>query len=135
MQYSLLFFLLLSQIGKKFERSVILRFPTILDVLNIPLPSDHDYDGISLLPVIAGEQTSRSKPIGFLNRDAKEFAWIDNDYKLLPTNKGGEQLSDISKDPAEKNNLIKKLPERHAAMRRELEEWKASVMAELATIQ
>ena len=110
-------------------------FPTLLDVLDVPLPGDRAYDGISLLPVINGTMHLRPKPMGFLNRDAKEHAWIDNDYKLLLTNKGGEQLYNISRDPSEKDNLIGKQPERHAAMRRELEAWKAEVLAELDSIK
>ncbi|MEM9015546.1 MAG: sulfatase-like hydrolase/transferase, partial [Verrucomicrobiota bacterium] len=40
-------------------------FPTILEILDLPLPEDRSYDGISLLPLLQGEQKLRSNPIGF----------------------------------------------------------------------
>jgi arylsulfatase A-like enzyme len=108
-------------------------FPTILDALGIPLPTDRTYDGTSLLPLVTGKQTDRNKPIGFLNKDAKESAWIDDRYKLLITKKG-TQLFDIKADPSEKNDLAKEFPETLSRMKQELKAWKTGVLAELKSV-
>ena len=76
-------------------------FPTILDALGIPLPSDRTYDGISLLPLIRGERTNRGTPIGFLNAGGKEAVWMEDRYKLITTRKK-VLLYDIPADAAEK---------------------------------
>jgi arylsulfatase A-like enzyme len=109
-------------------------FPTILDALDIDLPSDRIYDGISLLPFIEGELATRDKPIGFLNRDAKESVWMRQRYKLVSTPQG-DALYDIENDPSEKNNLSDAMPDLLAEMKRELEAWKASVLTELNSVQ
>jgi arylsulfatase A-like enzyme len=109
-------------------------FPTILDALDLPLPADRAYDGISLIPFITGRQTARKNPIGFLNKEGKEAAWIADRHKLLIT-KTGAQLFDIKADPAEKNDLSKKLPEIRQRMQAELDAWKNGVMTELRTVR
>jgi arylsulfatase A-like enzyme len=109
-------------------------FPTILDALGIPLPSDRVYDGISLLPLIDGKVRTRSKPIGFLNKSAKEAVWMGQRYKLVGTGKG-LSLYDIEQDPAEKRDLSEKRPEIAGRMAGELAQWKESVLAELAAVQ
>ena len=72
-------------------------FPTILSSLGIPLPDDRIYDGLSLWPFIDGKAKERTKPIGFLNKEAKEAVWMRARYKLISTPKG-IQLFDIIKD-------------------------------------
>jgi hypothetical protein len=81
-------------------------FPTTLDALNTPLPSDRIYDDINRLPLIRGERKTRDKSIGFLSKDGKESVWMENRYKLIAT------------------------PEK-ARMAKELTAWKAGVMLEL----
>ena len=108
-------------------------FPTILDALDIPLPDDRVFDGMSMLPFITGEKTKRDKPIGFLNRGGKEAAWIADRYKLLVT-QDGAQLFDIREDPSEKNDLAKTYPEIHCQMQSKLNEWKTDVLTQLKRI-
>ena len=109
-------------------------FPTILDALDIKLPSDREYDGISLLPLIEGATTTRSKPIGFLNKDARESVWMGQQYKLISSPKG-DRLYDIEKDPSEQHELSEILPEITEKMKGELTRWKDSVLAELNGIR
>lgn len=108
-------------------------FPTLLDALGIALPDDRAYDGMSLWPLVDGRVASRSKPIGFLNRDAKEAVWMEDRFKFVV---GGKitGLFDIKEDPSEKRDLAKIEPATARRMKIELEEWKASVLAELAAI-
>ena len=109
-------------------------FPTILDVLGIPLRKDRVYDGISLLPLILGERQTRGRPIGFLNKNGAEAVWMGDRHKMIVTSKR-IQLFDIPKDPQEKEDLSSKLPELKNRMESELSEWKAGVMKELEAVE
>ncbi len=108
-------------------------FPTILDALNIELPSDRPYDGISLLPLIRGEVTERPRAIGFLNRDAKESVWMENRYKLF-RNKNGDALYDIVDDPSEKKDLSREKKSIAERLASELDDWRSSVLRDLQSI-
>ncbi len=105
-------------------------FPTVMDVLNIPLATDRTYDGISLLPLITGKQVNRGSPIGFLNKHGNESVWMEDRYKLIITKKK-KMLFDIQKDRNEKNNLLTQSPEVTQRMQAELLKWKKEVMGEL----
>ena len=108
-------------------------FPTILAALKIPLPGDRAYDGVDILPFAIGKQIERKKPLGFLNKDGKEAAWIENRYKLISRKKGNE-LYDLISDPGETINLIKKAPKIAKQMEEQLLIWRTGVMAELKLI-
>jgi arylsulfatase A-like enzyme len=108
-------------------------FPTILDALGIPLPTDRVYDGISLLPLIRGERELRGSPIGFLNSNGSEAVWMEDRYKLISTRKR-VQLYDIPADAAERRDLAGKLPEVRARMEDALAAWKAGVMKEMKAV-
>ncbi|MDB2674079.1 sulfatase-like hydrolase/transferase [Akkermansiaceae bacterium] len=108
-------------------------FPTILAALDISLPDDRTYDGVNILPFATGQKTERKKPLGFLNKDGKEAAWIENRFKLISRPKGDE-LYDLIADPGEKTDLIKDKPEIAKRMAAELSTWKAEVMAELKAV-
>jgi arylsulfatase A-like enzyme len=128
-------------------------YPTILELANVKVPDQPVLDGISLTPLLAGKSQQRSTPIGFVlwqgDRNLLphiDFAnethgiWIDGKYKLIiaqagskeAINKGGTtRLYDIYADPADKNNLLKKLPDLAAKMRQALDQWRASVQGSL----
>ena len=108
-------------------------FPTILSSLGIDLPNDRIYDGIDLWPLIKGESNERTKPIGFLNKEAAEAVWMGSRYKLVSTPKG-DQLFDIIEDPAERADLSASLPSLTQAMKHQLNLWKIGVLAELDSI-
>ncbi len=109
-------------------------FPTILDALEIDLPKDRTYDGVSLLPFIDGDQERRSKPIGFLNRDAKEAVWMEHRYKYVRTQKG-DTLYDIIDDPSESKDVSKQNAPVAARLKHAMETWRSEVLAELAAVQ
>lgn len=105
-------------------------FPTILDTLGLDLPADRTYDGTSLLPFVAGEKKEREKPLGFLNKNGKESAWMEQRYKLIEGKKE-PQLYDIIADPGESKNLAKEKPDVLSRLQKDLKIWKDTVMAEL----
>jgi arylsulfatase A-like enzyme len=108
-------------------------FPTVLDAIGIELPTDRAYDGISLMPLLRGERDDRGSSIGFLNKNGAEAAWTGDRYKLLSSKKG-DQLFDLTKDPGEKTDLSKQLPEVTAKLKTELTTWKTAVMKELSEV-
>jgi arylsulfatase A-like enzyme len=87
-------------------------FPTALDAAAIPLPTDREYDGISLLPLIVGQATERSSPIGFHCNGME--AWTENRYKIVRTIKAKKKASsawelyDLIDDPFEETDLAPK---------------------------
>jgi len=109
-------------------------FPTILDALGIPLATDRDYDGESLLPLITQQTTQRHKPIGFLNKNANEAVWMAERYKLISTAKK-DSIYDIIKDPAEKTDLSNTVPNIKKKMKSELSQWKSAVLKELKEVE
>jgi arylsulfatase A-like enzyme len=112
-------------------------FPTVLDILGIPLPN-RPYDGISLLPLIKGEMTERPQPLYFEHCFRQSLAFvdenpenqtavIDNRYKMLSID--GEktyQLFDLLDDREERNNIADQHPEIVQRMLKELEAWRQS---------
>jgi arylsulfatase A-like enzyme len=98
-------------------------FPTILDMLGIrPEGEVFPRDGISLVPVINGEQTERNSPIGFIHRNQRSL--VDDRYKLY-SNDDGEtwSLFDLRIDVAEEKNIIEEYPEMAASMISKFDAW------------
>ena len=66
-------------------------------------------DGVSLLPVIRGETSDawdRPIPIGHLQYDADRWGVVLDDMKyVVLTGSGKEELYDLARDPAERDNL------------------------------
>jgi arylsulfatase A-like enzyme len=102
-------------------------FPTILDLLNIPMQNQTIIDGISLRNIIESDSVyERNRPIGFQSRYKKSFmtAWSDDKYKLVSKDKGESyELYDLLKDPYEENDISAEYPEVVASMTRELQVW------------
>ena len=105
--------------------------PTISDWLQLPFPSSHTLDGISLVPLLQRTQTQRNAPIGFLIHDQR--SWVDDTYKLITKDKGTSyELYNLIEDPAEQDNLILEQPERAARMQEQLDRWVQEVQASAA---
>lgn len=105
-------------------------FPTVLDALGYQLPKEQQrpYDGISLMPLIRGKETKRSRPIAFESKS--QAALIAERYKIYrPKPKANFELYDLKADPGEKEDLAKKYPEMVTTMRAQLESWRNSCKA------
>jgi arylsulfatase A-like enzyme len=107
-------------------------FPTILAALDIPLPDDRPYDGMSIWPLIEEPNWTRTKPIGFLHNGK---VWMDYKYKLISKKEEEFRLYDIIADPAEKHDLAEKLPNVFRRMKAEFEPWHQSVLADLERVE
>jgi len=121
--------------------------PTILDVLDIPMPDDRPLDGVSLRPLIEGTMQQRPKPIPFESEG--RLALIGNRYKIVydPAVRGGPRpkpgsgdpvpvdrfmLFDIPADPSEQHDLAAEHPDIVRRMVSELERFRASCRASVA---
>ncbi len=119
-------------------------YPTVLDIVGITMKHQPVLDGISILPLIDGKMEKRPKPLGFAgghyDRKAERTScvfwnvvWIDGDHLLRlrpPFKKRKEEtveLFDVKADPMQETDLAEQQPEKVRAMRKELDEWMASV--------
>jgi arylsulfatase A-like enzyme len=108
-------------------------FPTILDILNIKSRSTDQLDGMSILPVLSGEDIDREKAMGFLYPNKQ--SWVTQKYKLISVDKGKSfELYDLITDHQENYNLFNQKPELGAEMKQSLTIWLESVYADLNKI-
>lgn len=108
--------------------------PTVLDILDLTMPDDRPLDGISLLPLLRGQEMPGRPPLAF--ESAGQLALIDGRFKIVgrvPRNKGGNggtppefMLFDLGEDPEETKDLAAEMPERLEAMKQALDAWRAS---------
>lgn len=118
--------------------------PTLVEACGDRPPADVKFDGVSLLPVLRGQQASLAERLLF-------FQWHRGDrpemfracavrgarYKLVQPAGRGEQheftpvwaLYDMASDPSERNNLIGQHPELAARMKAAYVAWFADVSA------
>ena len=109
-------------------------FPTALDAAGIPLPTDRNYDGISLLPLIEGRAKERKRAIGFHCNGMQ--AWTERQYKIVRTIKAKKkpssqwELYDLLDDPFETNDLAVTHPRIVARMAGDFANWAESVQTD-----
>ncbi len=106
-------------------------FPTILDMLEIPVSNKIPLDGVSLVPILNGETKSRTESMAFgykrIYKKTDLYALIDGKYKICIPDKGKEMmLFNLEKDPTESHDLSSEMPELFERMKATLEETKAS---------
>lgn len=74
-------------------------FPTVAELVGVPSPSQHPLDGISLVPIIEGQQTARDKPIGFWNFQSGGIGTPHDKWAkdLLVAQQAGDEIGDKSR--------------------------------------
>ena len=101
-------------------------FPTILDILNIKLDKEPEFDGTSLKNLIFKTEEKRNSPIGFQSQfKGKMFqVWMDDRFKLVHTVEDKHyELYDIQSDPFEKNNLYLQETAVAGELKKQLKRW------------
>ena len=79
-------------------------FPTIAHILGIDLNKfQRYYDGENLVPYWQGKKQKRLKPLAF--QFGKQYALIDNHYKIYGVSDGPTQLFNLLNDPYELKDL------------------------------
>lgn len=102
--------------------------PTILEIVGAVSVGDRPIDGVSLLPVVSGEQMERPSPIGF--QSAKQSALSDNQYKIYRAKDGAAwELYDLLADPSERHNLAEQHRDVVVQMSGVFDTWQASCAA------
>jgi arylsulfatase A-like enzyme len=113
-------------------------FPTALEAAGVKLPTDRAYDGISLMPLIRGEEFQRGKGIGFHSNGMQ--AWTETRYKIVRTIKAKKnpnpawELYDLLNDPYETTNLATAEPETLKRLIGAFETWSKSTLADHAKV-
>ncbi len=101
-------------------------FPTVMKAAGFSLPDpDRPMDGIDLGPLIDGETSERSSPLGF--QSGNQLAWTEQRYKVHSKDKGKTfVLYDLIADPAETTDLSEEKSELKDRLMAELERWRES---------
>lgn len=97
-------------------------FPTVLDYLDIPLPADRTYDGVSLKPHFSDSTPMDARALAFGGVDPTSLRY--ENWKLVlpgqpafyPTESDAPMLYNLAEDIAEANNLADTYPERTREM-------------------
>jgi arylsulfatase A-like enzyme len=111
--------------------------PTLLDLLGIEHGGER-FEGRSLAGFLRGEaEPDRDDPV-FLHRrryapqvvqgtrvSGEQHAVIQGSWKLIDHSQGDDELYDLARDPEERDNRIDAEPERAAALRRLLDDWRS----------
>ena len=109
-------------------------FPTILEMLDLPLRPDDHADGVSFVPGIKGKEgfSAERSLFWYSDRGRRNSTGDLNAavirkgrYKLIEFfNEDRVELYDLSADPGEAHNLAGEMPEARDALHAELKAWK-----------
>ena len=108
-------------------------FPTIAHILGIDIKKyKRPYDGENLVPYWMGQTDKRTKPLAF--QFQKQFALIDNDYKLYGNIQEPLQLYNLKYDIGELTDLSIAKPEKLNVLQTLYQEWNLTVQNSKAGI-
>lgn len=100
--------------------------PTLLDLCNIPLSQNTDFNGVSFKPLLTGENWEHDNRVVITDTQREMFLqkWKDcaimtNRWRLID----GKELYDIQVDPGQINDISAQHPEVVDSLRREYEKW------------
>lgn len=97
-------------------------FSTVVDLVDLELPSDRTIDGVSMIPALQGNPVEREIPMFWrthVSKPDERVAMRIGDWKIV----GDEtltkfQLYEVQKDWQEKNDLAKQMPEKTEEMKK-----------------
>jgi len=97
-------------------------FSTVLDIVDLPVPSDRTIDGVSMLPVFAGRTVERKIPLFWrthVSAAEDRVAMRIGDWKIVSDDTMTKfQLFNVQSDWQEKNNLAATESEKAEEMKR-----------------
>lgn len=111
--------------------------PTLADIAGAPLPEGRDIDGVSLKPLLLGEDFDRGKPLfwhypHYSNQGGFPGGAVRvGDYKLVERYEDGRvHLFNLKDDIGEQRDLAESMPDKVAELRPLLHQWYKSVDAQ-----
>jgi len=113
-------------------------YPTLIDMVNLPVQQEQILDGVSFSDVLKGGQVDPERPVFWHSPMSRPKSTGDRanttvrkgDYKLLDFYEEGRvELYNISNDIGEKNNLSEQMPEKRKELLNLIKDWRKSVNA------
>jgi arylsulfatase A-like enzyme len=109
--------------------------PTILAALELKAPADYQSDGVNVLPAFKGEPWKRDQPVFWEWRGphSKDVDWPthairDGDHVLIHDEHAQRvELYDVIADRGQQTNLAESQPDRVAALKAKLDEWRKTI--------
>lgn len=88
-------------------------FPTLLEVAGVREATPHPLDGVSLVPLIGGQMTSRKKPLGFWNHPTGGIGTPHDKWarELLAAQQSGDEIGDKSRLNLDAADIKRQHPE------------------------
>lgn len=107
-------------------------FPTVCDILGVPLPADRTIDGSSMVPLFTGKPIERDQPLYWRNHLAPEEFRVGlrmGDWKIIGSDDlSSFELYNITQDPLETIDLANSEPTRFETLKKRLIEHDAAVL-------
>ena len=105
-------------------------FASALAAAGVAMPTDKKYDGVNIIPHLAGEvKTPPHERLFWRMHNRQSFALRDGNWKLVQTGEAPPELYALVTDPGEKNNLATAKPEVTARLTAALEAWNKELIA------
>ncbi len=111
-------------------------YPTLLDLAGLPAPTGQTLDGMSVVPLLKGEQSLKRSRLFwhfpcYVGKATPCSAVREGDFKLIEYfEEGGyHELYNLKADPGEERNLAKSNPDKAAALLKMLRAWQAETGA------
>ncbi|QCX40328.1 arylsulfatase [Aureibaculum algae] len=108
--------------------------PTLIDLLHLKKPKSAHFDGVSLIPLLNGNQKNFENRIIVTDSQREEVAqkWqmsatMMGDWRLID----GDKLYNINSDPAQKTNVATQFPEIKQQLRTGYDTWWKSLQPAL----
>ena len=113
-------------------------YPTMLDMADLPLNPEQHIDGVSLVPLLKGNQKPERKAIfwhypHYGNQGGSPGGAVRaGDYKLIEFYEDNRaELYNLKEDIGEKKNLADKMSDKAAKLRKMLRTWRKGVNAKM----
>ena len=104
-------------------------FASALAAAGIAMPTDKKYDGVNLVPHLAGEAKTPPHERLFWRMPRKQsYAVREGNWKLIRTGETPPELYDLASDPSEKINAAAANPEVATRLTTALEEWRKELI-------
>ena len=103
--------------------------PTLLELSGAPAPPGAAFDGVSLAPLLRGEQQDLSERMlvvqyGGVSEEHRDAAVMWDEWRLI----NGKELYHVGRDPGQRNDIAGEFPDTVAKMRSHYDQWCEDLM-------